>query len=130
MDIERDASLNLEELGEKLMLWFVEKKWSIKIDRGPSAYVIQATKAGKIRIFFSACRALIVICRHEEGKTIISVRQGNWTLNILSNIEWLLSTGGMNLAFTLWSFEVQREFQNFAKRTLDEMGAKGAARAG
>jgi hypothetical protein len=121
MDIEKDAPIDLEVLGEKLRLWFIERSWEVKVDKDPSTFVIQATKAGKVRIFFAACRALVVICQQEQGKTKLSVRQGRWTANIWSNLAWLVETGGTNLAFTLWSFEVQREFQNFARRVLDGM---------
>jgi hypothetical protein len=127
MDIQRDGSLNLDVLGEKLRLWFTEKKWTVKTEKGPTSYVIQATKDSTLRMIFAACRALVVICRQEAGKTIVSVRQGNWTENILSNMAWFLETGGMNLAFTLWSLEVQREFQNYVKKILGEMHAQGAA---
>lgn len=130
MDIEKDALLDLDLLGEKLRLWFVERSWTIQTNRGPTSYVIQATKDGKLRMFFSACRALIVICRQENGKTIVSVRQGSWMKNIWSNLEWLVLIGGTNLAFTLWSFEVQREFQHFVKNLFGEMQAKGAAGSG
>jgi len=130
MDIEKEGPLDLDLLGEKLKLWFIEKSWTIQTDRGPTSYVIQATKDGKLRMFFSACRALIVICHQQENKTIVSVRQGSWSKNIWSNLEWLVLRGGTNLAFTLWSFEVQREFQHFVKKVLGEVNAKGVGGGG
>jgi hypothetical protein len=129
MDIERSATVDLEVLGEELRVWFIERSWNINIDKNPSTYVIQATKAGKVRRVFAACRALVVICRHEEGKTRISVRQGRWTENIWSNLESLILIGGMNLGFTLWSFEVQREFQHFAKKALEMQGVSARAQS-
>jgi hypothetical protein len=112
MNIETNGMVDLDVLGERLRLWFVERKWEVKADRGPSSYAIQARKAGKIRISFAACRALLVICQQKEGKTTVSVKQGSWTENIWSNALWLVTTGGMNLAFSFWSFQVQRQFQN------------------
>src|SRR6266404_6049929 len=117
MDIQSNRIVNLDVLGEKLRLWFVERKWDIKADRGPSTYIIQARKAGKIRVIFASCRALVVICKQEGLGTIVSVRQGKWTENIWSNAAWFLATGGMNLAFSLWSFQVQKQFQDYV-RTL------------
>src|SRR5215831_7004104 len=114
MDLVRNATVDLDILGERLSFWFVERSWNIQADVNPTHYIIQASKAGKVRIFFAACRTLVVICRHDEGKTLVSVRQGRWTKNIWSNLAWFVGTGGTNLAFTLWSLEVQREFQNFA----------------
>ncbi len=121
MNFEANGTVNLDLLGEKLRLWFVERKWEVKADRGPSSYAIQARKAGKIRVTFAACRALIVICQQEQGTTRVSVKQGSWTENIWSNVGWFIATGGTNLAFSLWSFEVQREFQNYVKRALEEL---------
>ena len=121
MDIEKTKLVNLDILGERLGLWFIERKWELKTERGPTTFALQARKAGKIRVFLAACRALIVICKHENGKTIVSVRQGSWTENIWSNAAWLVATGGTNLLFSLWSFEVQREFQNYVKSLLEEI---------
>jgi hypothetical protein len=119
MDLESNGTIDLDVLGERLRLWFVQRKWEVEATRGPSSYAIQARKAGIIRISFGACRALIVVCQQEPGKTKVSVRQGSWTENIWSNAAWFVTTGGMNLAFTLWSFQVQRQFQNYVKQVLD-----------
>lgn len=120
MDIQKTRLVNLDVLGERIRLWFIERKWEVKTDKGPNSYAIQARKADKVRVFFAACRALIVVCKHENGKTIVSVRQGSWNENIWSNVAWLVATGGMNLAFSLWSFQVQREFENYVKDLLDK----------
>jgi hypothetical protein len=121
MNFEKNGLVNLDVLGEKLRLWFVEKKWEVNVQRGPSSYAIQAKKTGKVRVIFAACRALIVICRFDEGKTRILVKQGSWSENLWSNFSWFVATGGMNLAFSLWSFEVQREFQKYVKKVLDDL---------
>ncbi len=122
MLIERHTLVDLEALGDNLRVWFVEKDWDIiKTERGASAYTIVAKKESELRQVFAACRALTVICRHEGGSTKIKVSQGDWTKNLLSNLAWFAVTGGTNLAFSLWSFEVQREFQNFAQETLNQM---------
>lgn len=119
MVIERDKLIDLDILGEKLKMWFFERKYEVKTDKGVNTYVIKAKKTGKMRIFFSACRALIVICGCEDGKTKVKVKQGSWSENIWSNVVWFTATGGTNVLFTFWSFEVQREFQNYVKGILE-----------
>lgn len=119
MIIEKRKAIDLDKLGEKIKLWFIENKWELKCDKGPSSYAIMAKKAGKIRVAFAACRALIVVCCCEDGVTKVKVKQGSWTENLWSNAAWFAATGGMNLLFTFWSFEVQREFQNYVKEVLD-----------
>jgi hypothetical protein len=119
MILEKDKLVELNKLGEKLRLWFIERGWDTKTDRGPTSYAIAAKKAGKIRVFFAACRALVVICCHEDGKTKVKVRQGSWTENIVSNVGWFAATGGTNLAFSLWSFAVQKQFESYAREALE-----------
>jgi hypothetical protein len=80
-----------------------------------------AKKSGTVRVVFAACRALIVTASHSNGDTIIEIKQGSWSENLWSNAGWFLATGGANLAFTLWSYEVEREFKNYAKGVLDSM---------
>ena len=121
MLIEKDRVVDLERLGEKLRLWFIERNYEVKTDKGPSTYAIRAKKSGKIRVVLAAVRALVVVCYHENEMTKVKVMQGSWTENIWSNLGWFVATGGMNLAFSLWSFEVQREFQNYVKLVLEEL---------
>lgn len=127
MNFEVNETIDLDVLGERLRLWFVERKWEVKSARGPSSYAIQARKAGTIRVSFAACRALIVICQLENDKTRVSVKQGSWTENIWSNAIWFVATGGMNLAFSLWSFQIQRQFQSYVKEALDDLRSRHSA---
>lgn len=121
MLIEENRLINLELLSERLKLWFINRNWEIKTDKNKNTYAIMARKNNAMRKFFSACRALVVICGHENGKTMIKVKQGSWAENIWSNVGWFIVTGGTNIIFSLWSFEVQREFQNYVRDVLNEL---------
>ncbi len=119
--LERNKRVDLEKLGDKLRLWFIERDWQVRTHKGKESYAISARKAGKLRMTFAACRALNVICTHASNGTKVKIKQGSWGENIAINAAWLAATGGMNLAFTFWSLEVEREFKNYARSVLDSL---------
>lgn len=123
MLLEKTGKLDLTKLGEKLKLWFVERDWDVQSEPGVNTYTIKARKVDTLREIFGACRALVVTCYYEGNTTKVKIGQGSWTENILSNAGWLIATGGANLAFTFWSFEVEREFTSYAHDVLDNFYA-------
>lgn len=121
--LERNKTINLIRLGDALVSWFAERDWSIKTNKSDTCYSINAKKTNEIRKIFCANRALSVVCSHEGSSTKIKISQGDWTDNLIGNVIWYFATGGANLAFTIWSLRVQKEFRNFAESVLDRQCA-------
>jgi len=120
MILSKDKLIDLRDLGKKLKLWFIERDWDVKTNVSQQYYTINARKTGYARRVIAACRALVVVCYHEGMSTKVKIEQGTWTENIVSNIGWFLATGGTNLAFSLWSYKVQKNFKNYAQSVLDQ----------
>ena len=119
MELERQELLDLAELGDTLLQWFISRNWEVRTFKGAHLYSIQAKKTNPVRKFFCANRALVVQCSHDGGRTRVRIGQGSWSDNIWGNVIWFAATGGTNLLFSLWGFEVQREFKNYVKQALN-----------
>ena len=114
-----DKVIDLIELGDKLLSWFIERDWDFKTNRSESNYVITAKKTGDLRKAFCANRALNVSCYHEQGSTYVKITQGSWTDNLVGNAAWYEVTGGAWLAVTAWSLRVEGQFKEYTQSLLD-----------
>ena len=82
---------------------------------------MKARKSSVLRAIAGADRALEIEIGHADGKTVVDVRQGSWQTSVVSNLAWVLVTGGMNLAFSGWSIVIQKELESHIRSVLAEL---------
>jgi hypothetical protein len=119
--ISQPGQADNREVAKRIKGWLDGKGFETKALEASGSYVIKARKASTVRAVFGADRALEVEVRHADNQTQVDVRQGSWKTNAISNVAWLVATGGMNLAFTGWSLVIQKELETFIRGTLGEL---------
>jgi hypothetical protein len=102
--------------------WLDSRRFETKALQAGASYFVKARKSSVLRAIAGADRALEIEVGHADGKTIVDVRQGSWQTNVVSNLAWVLVTGGMNLAFSGWSIVIQRELESHIRSVLAELG--------
>lgn len=113
------------ELANVIKNWFTQKHFETKTLEQDGSYAVKARKSSGFRAFVGADRAIEVAIRTSGNETHVDVRQGSWKTNAISNVAWLVVTGGMNLAISGWSVVIQKDLENYIRKVLDDMsGAK------
>ena len=102
--------------------WLDCRRFETKALQAGGSYFVKARKSSVLRAVVGADRALEIEVGHADGKTIVDVRQGSWTTNVVSNLAWVIVFGGMNLAFSGWSIVIQKELESHIRSVLAELG--------
>ncbi|MCP4106951.1 MAG: hypothetical protein GY749_15670 [Desulfobacteraceae bacterium] len=119
--IECAKPLDLSDIAWRIKQWFDEKKFENKVLEDNGSYIVKARKSSIWRAVMGADRAINIIIEHSENSgTLVNVKQGDWTTNIVSNAVWFVFTGGANLAFSGWSFVLQKQLEKYIQDILDE----------
>jgi hypothetical protein len=116
------ALVDARAVAKAIQDWLDCRRFETKALQAGASYFVKARKASVLRAVVGADRALEIEVGQADGKTIVDVRQGSWTTNVVSNLGWLLVTGGMNLAFSGWSVIIQKELESHIRSVLAELG--------
>ena len=119
--ITHPLPVDLLQAARRIQSWFDIKGFETKAVEHSGMYCLRARKASAFRAFLGADRALEVAFRISNNQTEIDVRQGSWKTNVVSNAIWLVATGGMNLAFSGWSFMLQKELESHIREVLQQL---------
>jgi len=114
-------ALDAREIAKRTKRWLDAKEFETKVFETGGSYVIKARKASTFRAIVGADRALEIGIRSVNGETQVDVRQGSWKTNAISNVAWVVVTGGMNLAISGWSIVIQKELEGYLRKTFDEL---------
>lgn len=113
------------EVAKRIKYWLTEKGFETKAIEQDGLYAVKARKSSGLRTIVGADRAIEVAIRTLGDETQVDVRQGSWKTNAISNVAWLVVTGGMNLAISGWSIVIQKDLENYIRKILNDMsGAK------
>jgi hypothetical protein len=116
------ALVDARAVAKAIQDWLDCRRFETKALQAGASYFVKARKSSVVRAVIGADRALEIEVGHADGKTIVDVRQGSWTTNVVSNLAWVLVTGGMNLAFSGWSIVIQKELESHIRSVLAELG--------
>jgi hypothetical protein len=116
------ALVDVRGVAKAIQDWLDCRRFETKALQAGDSYFVKARKSSVLRAVAGADRALEIEVGHADGKTVVDVRQGSWTTNVVSNLGWLLVTGGMNLAFSGWSIVIQKELESHIRSVLAELG--------
>ncbi len=119
--VTQPGQLDTREIAKKIKGWLDGKGFETKALEAEGAYIVKARKGNILRAAVGADRAIEIDVRHLNGETQVSVRQGSWKTNIISNAAWLLVTGGANLLISGWSLVIQRDLEAFIRETLNQL---------
>ena len=120
-----NKNMDLVELGDKLLIWFLERGWEFHTNRSEREYIISAKKTDALRQLFCANRALNVRCYREGDQTYVKIVQGPYIDNLMGNLTWLMLTGGTNVLISAWSLRVEGQFKEYTQKLLSQGDSVG-----
>lgn len=109
------------DIAKRIKGWLDKKGFETKAFESDDGFTIKARKASAIRALIGADRALEIDVRYANDQTEVDLRQGSWKTNAISNLAWVVVTGGANLAISGWSLLIQKELEAFVREALSQV---------
>jgi len=124
--ISRPVHIDRDVLAEAVRTWFADRNFVTAVDRSVEGRVtVRGNKSGAARTALAADRALVVSIANLSSptRTVVEVRQGDWSKNIAANVGWFVFTGGSNVLVSGWSLKIQKDLERYIRQVVAELPA-------